>query len=238
MSARRKENIMTIEPDPVRSLITSRAKQFGYSWAFLSKKCGRNPAYFHQYIHKNTPRRLPERLRFVVAKLLDIEETRLRGEFHMEGIERTVPEVDGYDAVIARQIPTWGHPTGGRLGEFKLHEDNKTGDVPAPPILANVRDAYAIYMVGNLMEPRYFPGELVYAHPGLPVRNRDFVVLKIVDGDAGNVKENRAPLVLVRQQIERTTETTTFAQLNPYEAMTLTADQIISVHRIVLAGGT
>jgi len=137
--------------------------------------------------------------------------------------------IDG--EVFTREIPTYGHSHGGDRGEIKLNEANKTGDVPAPPALINARDAYALYIVGDRMEPRFFAGELVYVHPGLPVRNGDFVVLELVDNNSGKAGEgNGSPLALVRRQVN----STTFAQLHPFQEMIVEKDQIVAVRRIVL----
>lgn len=44
----------------------------------LSLRLGRNHAYLHQYVHRSSPRALPEQLRYLLAKLLDVDESRLR----------------------------------------------------------------------------------------------------------------------------------------------------------------
>ena len=41
--------------------------------------------------------------------------------------------------------------------------------VDRPASLAGVPNAYAVYVVGASMEPRYYPGELVHVHPGKPL---------------------------------------------------------------------
>ena len=49
-----------------------------WSLASLSLALGRNPAYLQQYIHRQSPRRLPEPDRHHLAALLDIDEDELR----------------------------------------------------------------------------------------------------------------------------------------------------------------
>lgn len=228
---------MWISDDPIRNLINKKAMEKGESWASLSKKLDRNPAYIQQYMQRGIPKLLPEIVRYPLAKLLGIPVSRLQGFFPMEqDLEQTElqqqrKEGDGFDATITRQIPVYSQSTGGPYGEIKLA--GKADDIPAPPILANVRGAYAIYMVDDRMEPRYFAGEIVYVHPDLPARNGDFVVLQILDTNAGKGSDNSVPLALVRRQINKNT----FAQINPYEEMTVDIDKIINRHRIILAGG-
>lgn len=56
------------------------AKAAGAQWslASLSRALGRNAAYLHQYIHRQSPRRLPEADRHKLAHLLGISEAELR----------------------------------------------------------------------------------------------------------------------------------------------------------------
>lgn len=45
------------------------------------------------------------------------------------------------------------------------------------PQQAGIQDAFAVYVDDSRMEPRYFPGELVYLHPGRPVQpGRDALI--------------------------------------------------------------
>ncbi len=44
--------------------------------------------------------------------------------------------------------------------------------VDRPANLRGVPGAYAVYVVGASMEPRYHPGELVHIHPGKPAHHR------------------------------------------------------------------
>src|SRR5215471_12365645 len=59
------------------------------------------------------------------------------------------------------RIPAYGQAVGGKDGEFILN-GNRIVDVLAPPSLQGVPDAYAVYVVGDSMEPRYFAGEAVF----------------------------------------------------------------------------
>src|SRR5258708_28429563 len=67
-------------------------------------------------------------------------------------------------------------------------EDGRIGYTPRPAILSGVRSAYAIYMVGDSMEPRYEPGWLLHVNPFKPpIRGRDVVVYK--EGQAVFIKK-------------------------------------------------
>jgi len=88
----------------------------------------------------------------------------------------------GAPAAIARgaadQIPVRSAARGGGDQEMFL-EDGPIGYTPRPANLGGVRSAYAIYMVGDSMEPRYEPGWLLHVNPFKPpTRGRDVVLYK------------------------------------------------------------
>jgi phage repressor protein C with HTH and peptisase S24 domain len=230
----REQNILSTD-DPVRNLIAKKASELGETLASLSKKLKRNHAYLQQFVKRKIPKRLPENVRHQLTYFLQVDESQLRVGLQMkkfadrsEGASYTL--YNSVTTTVFRQIPTYGHATGGPRGEFKLSKDNLTGDIPAPPMLVNVRDAYAIYMVGNTMKPRYYAGETIYVHPGLPVRDGDYIVLQFADNNASDGDDR--VLAMVCQQLSKTT----FAQINPYKELELADDQIVARHRIVLAG--
>ena len=58
-------------------------------------------------------------------------------------------------------------------GEQQMFQDGPIGYTPRPANLAGVRDAYAIYMLGDSMEPRYTQGWLLHVNPFKPpIRGR------------------------------------------------------------------
>lgn len=123
-------------------------------------------------------------------------------------------------------IPVYGQAMGGADGEFVLN-GNKLNDIMAPPILRGVREAYAVYVVGESMEPRYLAGEAVHVHPHLPVRRGDFVVVQIA------VDEHSPPHGYIKQFLSKNGDVIRLRQLNPDSEMEFPADQVVSVHRIV-----
>jgi phage repressor protein C with HTH and peptisase S24 domain len=81
-------------------------------------------------------------------------------------------------ARAADLIPIRSAGRGGNDQEMFL-EDGPIGYTSRPANLGGVRAAYAIYMVGDSMEPRYEPGWLLHVNPFKPpIRGRDVVVYK------------------------------------------------------------
>src|ERR1700747_376650 len=85
----------------------------------------------------------------------------------------------GYQSAVVR---------GGGTDQEMFLEDGPIGYTPRPANLSGVRSAYAIYMVGDSMEPRYEPGWLLHVNPFKPpIRGRDVVVYK--EGQAVLIKQ-------------------------------------------------
>ena len=90
-----------------------------------------------------------------------------------------------------------------------------------PTNLNGVENAFAVYMQGNTMSPRYMEGEVLYCHPKPPKPN-DYVVLKF--------KDNKAQVVQFLSKDEKNI----YAQsLNPLDNITLKSENIAEISVIV-----
>jgi phage repressor protein C with HTH and peptisase S24 domain len=138
-------------------------------------------------------------------------------------------EIGGPARFGGTRIPAYGQAVGGRDGEFILN-GNRIVDVLAPPSLQGVPDAYAVYVVGDSMEPRYFAGEAVFVNPRLPVRRGDFVVAQIA------VEAGEPPHAYIKRFVARDARTLRLEQFNPKKMLTFPAARVISVHRIIMGG--
>lgn len=224
--------------DAVRTLITDRAEALRITLAALSKKAGRNHAYLQQFIKRGIPHELPERVRAVLAKELEVTEDQLRIEpLAAPPVSAEPPAASGKQNAIVRgpiqigtMIPLFGQAAGGSEGQFVLN-GNKIQDILAPPALTGVRDAYAVYVVGDSMEPRYHAGEAVFVNPRLPVRRGDYVVAQIA-GEA----EGEAPSAFVKRFISFDTRTLKLEQFNPKKTLQFPHNSVVSVHRIIMGG--
>ena len=138
-------------------------------------------------------------------------------------------EIGGPARFGGTRIPAYGQAVGGRDGEFILN-GNRIVDVLAPPSLQGVPDAYAVYVVGDSMEPRYFAGEAVFVNPRLPVRRGDFVVAQIA------VEAGEPPHAYVKRFVARDARTLRLEQFNPKKTLAFPVGRVISVHRIIMGG--
>jgi phage repressor protein C with HTH and peptisase S24 domain len=125
-------------------------------------------------------------------------------------------------------IPVYGQAVGGVDGRF-IFNGQKITDVIAPPSLGNVAGAYAVYVVGDSMEPRYFAGETIYVHPRLPIRKGDFVVVQVKADD----DHEHAPLGYVKQFVSMDERRLKLTQYNPAKTLEFPRHSVISIHKIV-----
>jgi transcriptional regulator with XRE-family HTH domain len=100
--------------------------------------------------------------------------------------------------------------------------DGPIGYTPRPTNLAGVRDAYAIYMIGDSMEPRYEQGWLLHVNPFKPpTRGRDIVLYKTNDA------------VLIKQFVRWDGDVLVLRQLNPPIELRIPREEVRDCHLVV-----
>lgn len=128
-----------------------------------------------------------------------------------------------------RSLPVRGMAQGGMNGSFELNGD-PVDYIYRPAALDGVPEAYAVYMVGVSMEPRYHEGETLYVHPSRPARPGDYVVLQVA---SPNGEPARA---FVKRFVRRDNGEFVFEQYNPVATVRHPAENMVSMHRIIMAG--
>ncbi len=128
------------------------------------------------------------------------------------------------------RIPVLGMAECGPDG-WSLWNGDIIDTIPRPPNLFGAPRAYAVYIVGGSMEPRYFPGEVAHIHPGKPVMIGDFVLVQIRSEHDGD-----APKAVVKRLIRRNGSKIVLEQYNPHKKFDLRTDEIVSMHKVVGSG--
>ena len=134
------------------------------------------------------------------------------------------PRTPGPYALPSRQetMPIRSGARGGGSEREMFLQDGPIGYTPRPANLAGIRDAYAIYMTGESMEPRYTQGWLLHVNPFKPpVRGRDVVVYKTDHA------------VLIKQFVGWKDDALVLRQLNPDETLRIPRDEVVECHLIV-----
>ena len=99
--------------------------------------------------------------------------------------------------------------------------------IPTIPSLEGVPGAYAVYVSGDSMEPRYMAGEALYVHPNRPVRRGDYVVIQIRNA------VGEPPLGFVKRYVTKTPTVLIVSQFNPAGEIEFPIASVVSVHRVV-----
>lgn len=100
--------------------------------------------------------------------------------------------------------------------------------VRRPPRLLGVTDAYALYTLNDCMFPWRAHGDLVYVHPGQPVKQGDYVVVQLKPEGDGT-----APRAYIKRLVRRTATNIILHQYNPAKDITIPTKKIHSIHRIM-----
>ncbi len=131
-----------------------------------------------------------------------------------------------------RGIPLLGRASMGPNGRFIMN-GQKIGEVFTPPNLVGVEGAYATQVFGTSMEPVFRAGQTVWINPHKAVRAEDRVIVQILTDE-----ENTFDSYL-KEFVSQTATTLKLKQYNPGEGeepiITLPADKVFSVHKVVFA---
>jgi phage repressor protein C with HTH and peptisase S24 domain len=191
----------------------------------LSIELGRNQAYLHQFLFAGKPRKLDEQDRSRLADLLDIDESTLMTQDQIRRIGKP-----GGTAV--RRAPAFSYenkdlPIMGRAqaahGDVFTLEGARVGVTERPSYLEGVEDAFAVYVAGDSMSPRFKPGEMVYVNPNRPPAAGDDVLVEMTDGTG-----------IIKELTKITATTLTVKQHNPPQTKTF---DLKKVKRISLIQG-
>lgn len=79
-------------------------------------------------------------------------------------------------------VPVYGHQD--RAQNVSMNQDKPVDWVSRHPLQAGLDGAFAFYIFSDDMQPRYFPGELIYLHPGRPAEQNRDCLIKFKDGQA------------------------------------------------------
>lgn len=130
-------------------------------------------------------------------------------------------------AQMPRNLPVFGSARGGPDGAFEMNGQSMDY-VERPPSLAASRNAYAVYVQGESMSPRFEAGWLLHVNPNRPVRKGDNVVIQIRADD-----EHAPPLAYIKT-FEATTPTKlVVSQFNPRKQIEWPLEDVVSIHRVV-----
>ncbi|HEY4254602.1 MAG TPA: S24 family peptidase [Roseomonas sp.] len=133
---------------------------------------------------------------------------------------------------MAQDLPVYGTAQGANgEGAFIINMGGQVDRIRRPPGLAANRDAFAIYVEGDSMEPRFEPGEVVVVDPNRPVRPGDDVVLLLESPEPG-----RPPKAYIKRLVRRGAERILVKQYNPPREMEFPTAAVQKIFRVMRVG--
>lgn len=159
---------------------------------------------------------------------------RVRTEVRGTGIHDVHRTFRGAEPLAA--LPLYGSAVGGEYGNVdehieltELHLSEVLDYLARPASLATDRDAYALTIVGDSMEPRYKPGEKVAVSPRSSVGIGDDVIVQLLGADG---EDERIKMVLIKELVRRTGSHVELRQYNPPGTFLIPREQVAAMHKV------
>ncbi len=130
-----------------------------------------------------------------------------------------------------KMLPVLGSAVGGEDGKY-IFNGSIIDYVVCPPSLENVAGAYAVYIDGESMYPRFKPGETAWVHPGKPARRGDDVIVQIHPPE----DDGSPPWGYVKELKGWAGNKLVLTQHNPQIDIEFDRQEVMTVHPIVLSG--
>lgn len=122
---------------------------------------------------------------------------------------------DVSDIPLPQQVPVRGYDPEEKIIDWVLRHPAQFG----------IKDAFACYMQGEDMVPRYFEGELVYIHPGRPAAPDKDCLIKLISGK-----------ILIRRLVARDEVSITVRQFRPEKESRIKNRDIAALYAVVGRG--
>ena len=153
-----------------------------------------------------------------------------RGGEHSATLRRAPAKSGAKDGAGPDRLPVLGMAECGPDG-WTMWNGDVIDTIPRPSNLFGAPKAYAVYIVGDSMEPRYYAGELAHIHPGKPITIGAFVLVQIRPEHDGDT-----PKAVLKRLVKRSTTKIVLEQYNPPKKFEIKTDDIVSLHRVVGSG--
>lgn len=103
--------------------------------------------------------------------------------------------------------------------------------ITRPRALSDARDAYAIYVEGESMYPRFGPGEMAVVDPRIPPRIGDDVIVQLSENG-----DDEIHAILIKRLVRRSASFVELEQFNPPATFRIDANRVKRLHRICPSG--
>jgi phage repressor protein C with HTH and peptisase S24 domain len=123
------------------------------------------------------------------------------------------------------KVPIYGYAAGSFDG-FNVIDINPIAQIGRPPALEDVDDAYAVYVRGESMEPRFFNGDPLFVHPRQAPNPGDAVIIQTYNG-------RDLPAVFVKTFLRMQKDQIICKQYNPPQDFVFDKRDVLAMHRVI-----
>lgn len=128
---------------------------------------------------------------------------------------------------LPKDVPVFGVAAAGADADF--YTNGEIVDfVRRPPGIMRAKEAYALYVVGTSMVPRFEEGELIYVNPSRPPAIGDYVIVELVP-DPGD-RNGRG---YIKRLAKKTLTKIYCEQFNQLKMLEFSTIKIKSLHRVL-----
>jgi phage repressor protein C with HTH and peptisase S24 domain len=143
------------------------AAEHNLTIAELARKSGLGPHNLRRYVRQEAQPRLEVAMKIAASLSVSVED--------VLGANLGSAVVRPHLSDMAT-IPLYG-AVPGNSGQDVIDLSVAVDQIMAPHWLANAKNAYALIVPDNSMEPRFLNGEILFVHPGLPPKPGNDVVI-------------------------------------------------------------
>lgn len=131
---------------------------------------------------------------------------------------------------LPQNVPVMGVAEGALEGGAFQWTSDVIDYVRRPPALANAKNLYALYVVGESMAPQFSPGDLIFVNPNRPAGNGDAVVVQMSEPEDQDVKIEGMIAVLIGPD----KGAVRFLKHNPHGTeIEISRSKIRAIHRVL-----
>lgn len=225
--------------DTVADRIRERLAATGKSAHGASLEAGGSPSLIPNILNGRSSSPRGDTLKKIAAVLDTTTEYLLEGTTNASPAAPAMPvtEFQRLDASVPnpmqwpKDVPVWGTAMGSLIDTnfegLHIFSGEPIDYARRPPSLSAVRDAYAIYVTGDSMDPMHPHGEIRLVHPHRPPSPGDTVVVytRHWDSDPG-----QGYIKILRR---RSGDRLILEQLNPRATIEVPVKYVVSVHKVL-----
>lgn len=181
--------------------------------------------------HENGTRGVnPEKLKLYARRFKADLDWLITGDEPKEAAGEDRPEPNaGYAGPMEgtqTTIPVYGTAVGGEDGEFEMN-GQAMHHIPCPHDLFGIPRAYAVYVSGSSMSPKFDEGEVLHINPAIAPRTGLYVVAQV------QLEEHGPMMAFVKRLMRYNTKELVLFQYNPEKELVFPATNVHSVHVVV-----